>query len=93
MATTRRAASLCLINYAREWPQFPGVRAVGTSELGTLTGSDMGSNITAEGSKDLSADDSHVNFDPISPAISQRMGVPLLAGREFTDGDGPGKTK
>ena len=30
----------------------PGVRAVGTSELGTLTGSDMGSNVTIEGSKD-----------------------------------------
>ncbi len=71
----------------------PGVRAVGTSELGTLTGSDMGSNITAEGSKDLSADDSHVNFDPISPGYFATLGVPLLAGREFTDGDGPGKTK
>jgi predicted permease len=71
----------------------PGVRAVGTSELGTLTGSDMGSNVTIEGSKDLAAEDSHINFDPISPGYFSTLGVPLLSGREFNDGDGPGKTK
>src|SRR5712672_24276 len=86
--------SIALLDQLRvRMAAVPGVRAVGTSELGTLTGSDMGSNITAEGSKDLSADDSHVNFDPISPGYFATLGVPLLAGREFTDGDGPGKTK
>jgi predicted permease len=86
--------SIALLDQLRaRMAAVPGVRAVGTSELGTLTGSDMGSNITAEGSKDLSADDSHVNFDPISPGYFSTLGVPLLAGREFTDGDGPGKTK
>jgi predicted permease len=86
--------SIALLDQLRaRMAAVPGVRAVGTSELGTLTGSDMGSNITVEGSKDLSADDSHVNFDPISPGYFATLGVPLLSGREFTDGDGPGKTK
>jgi predicted permease len=86
--------SIALLDQLRaRMAAVPGVRAVGTSEMGTLTGSDMGSNITAEGSKDLSADDSHVNFDPISPGYFATLGVPLLAGREFTDGDGSGKTK
>jgi predicted permease len=88
------ARSVALIDQLRaRIAAVPGVRAVGSSELGTLTGSDMGSNITIEGGKDLSAEDSHTNFDPVSPGYFSTLGVPLLAGREFTDGDGPGKPK
>jgi predicted permease len=71
----------------------PGVRGVGTSEAGTLTGTDMGSNVTIEGSKDLSAEDSHINWDPVSPGYFSALGVPLLSGREFNDGDGASRPK
>jgi putative ABC transport system permease protein len=71
----------------------PGVRAVGTSEVPTLTGSDMGSNITIEGQKDLAPDDMHVNFDAVSPGYFSTLGVPLLSGREFNEGDSGAKTK
>jgi predicted permease len=64
----------------------PGIRAVGMSEMGTLTGTDMSANITIEGKRD-SADDSHIHWDPVSPGYFSALGVPLLAGREFNDGD------
>src|SRR6202171_4858702 len=72
---------------------LPGVRAVGASELGTLTGTDMGSNITIEGSKDPSSEDSHINWDPVSPGYFSALGVPLLSGREFNDGDTAARPK
>ena len=86
--------SIALINQLRvRMAAVPGIRAVGTSELGTLTGSDMGSNITIEGAKDLSSEDSHINFDPISPGYFSALRVPLLSGREFNEGDSSGKPK
>jgi len=88
------ARSVALIDQLRaRIAAVPGVRAVGTSEIGTLTGTDMGSNVDIEGTKDLRPEDSHVNFDPVSPGYFSTLGVPLLSGREFNEGDGPGKAK
>jgi predicted permease len=86
--------SIALIDQLRaRMASVPGVRGVGTSELSTLTGSDMRGNVTIEGSKDLSPDDSHVNFDTVSPGYFSALGTPLLSGREFNAGDVPGKSK
>src|SRR5260370_14090042 len=71
----------------------PGVRAVGTSELGILNGTDMGSSVTIEANKDLSDEAFHIHDDPINPGSFSLLAFPLLSGREFNDGDGPGKTK
>jgi predicted permease len=81
--------SIALIDQLRSrLTAVPGVRGVGTSQIGTLTGSDMGSNISIEGTKDLSSEYSHVNWDPVSPAYFSALGVTLLSGREFNEGDG-----
>src|SRR6266478_2094372 len=66
---------------------LPGVRGVGSSEIALLTGTDMGGNITVEGRANLESDESHVNFDAVSPGYFSTLGVPLLKGREFNAGD------
>ena len=83
--TTR---SIALIDQLRErFAGLPGVRGVGSSEIATLTGTDSGANITIEGKKELAEDLQHVNYDGISPKYFSTLGVPLLAGREFTESD------
>jgi len=83
--TTR---SIALIDQMRErFAALPGVKAVGSSEISTLTGTDMGANITVEGGPQLPEDQEHVLYDPVSPAYFSTIGVPLVAGREFNSGD------
>jgi putative ABC transport system permease protein len=66
---------------------IPGVRSVGTSEIPTLTGDREGSNITVEGGVQLPEEQQDVDFVSISVGYLSTLGVPLLAGREFTEAD------
>jgi predicted permease len=80
--------SIALFDQMRErFAALPGVRAVGSSEISTLTGTDMGSNITVEGGQKLPDDKDHVLFDSVSPGYFSTVGVPLISGREFNAGD------
>jgi predicted permease len=73
------ARSVDLADQMRErFAALPGVRAVGSSEISTLTGTDMGANITIEGGQRLPDDQDHVLFDSVSPAYFSTLGVPLI---------------
>jgi putative ABC transport system permease protein len=66
---------------------LPGVRSVGSSEIATLTGDREGSNITAEGGIQLPEDQQDVDFVSVSPGYLSTLGVAMLSGREFNEGD------
>jgi putative ABC transport system permease protein len=66
---------------------LPGVRSAGSSVIATLTGTDWGSNITVEGSRQVPEDENRVQIDPISPGYFSALGVPLISGRDFNSGD------
>jgi putative ABC transport system permease protein len=67
---------------------IPGVISVGSGDIATLTGDDEGSNITAEGGPQLAEELQDVDRVAISPNYFSTLGVPLLSGRELTEGDG-----
>jgi len=80
--------TVALIDRMRErFSSLPGVVAVGTSEVATLTGSSMGRDITVEGGQQISEDEQHVMYDGVSPAYFSSVGAPIVSGREFTAAD------
>ncbi len=66
---------------------IPGVGSVSASMVPLSSGSNWGSGLTVKGySRDPRAD-THSMFNVIGPGFFGQLGVPLMAGREFTDRD------
>lgn len=72
---------------------LPGVRAVGTTTDPVLADWNTSSNITLAGYKAGESEDMDVEHASVSPDFFSALGVPLLAGRAFTDSDNAGGTK
>ena len=72
---------------------LPGVRGVASGEIPLLTGSNSSSQVTAPGSENLPKEQQGSNENWISPGYFSALGVPLIAGREFTPADGAGAPK
>ncbi|HWZ53141.1 MAG TPA: ABC transporter permease [Candidatus Acidoferrales bacterium] len=66
---------------------LPGVRSVSVSRMSVLAGNTAGSDMVAEGYVQQESEDTHVHEDWIAEDYFATMGIPLLAGREFTASD------
>jgi putative ABC transport system permease protein len=66
---------------------LPGVESVSASEVPLFAGDSMGSNITVEGYTPSEGDDTHAFRNQVGPGYFGALGIPLLAGREFTAQD------
>jgi len=72
---------------------LPGVRAVGATDDPELANDDTGGNITIAGYKATETEDMNVEHAGVSADFFSTLGVPLLAGRTFTDADNAGGAK
>jgi predicted permease len=66
---------------------LPGVTSVTASLVPLLGGSNWGSSVSVQGFQAGPDTDTHSNYNEIGPDYFRTIGVPLLAGREFSRAD------
>ena len=70
---------------------FPGVVSAGAASSGPLFGGRETDSFTIDGAPaGTRGDGSPVRWFDVSPGYFPTMGIPIVAGRDFTDRDGPG---
>jgi predicted permease len=76
-----------------ELAALPGVTGVAGSLVPVLTGSNWGNDVSVEGFKKGPDTDANSRYNAVGPGYFRTLGMPLLAGREFTIADGVGAPK
>jgi predicted permease len=72
---------------------LPGVRSVGAANLGPFGGGNRSTNITVEGYRAKEDEEVRAQEDAVSPSYFRTLGIPLIAGRDFSDRDDTGTPK
>jgi len=65
----------------------PGVSDVSAARVALIANSDSSTGIDVEGYKTAPEERTGTSYNEISPGYFRTVGMPLLAGRDFTDGD------
>ncbi|HET9369051.1 MAG TPA: ABC transporter permease [Vicinamibacterales bacterium] len=87
--TPERALAL-LEQAEEELRRQPGVRSAAAARVPLLADSNSSQTITVEGFTPAPGGNSNSNVNEVSPGYFQTIGVPLLAGRDFTEADRQG---
>ena len=76
-----------------ELAAVPGVTGVSGAMIGVLAGNSWGTDVMVEGFEGGPDVDDNSRLNKVGPGYFRTLGVPLLAGREFTEGDGEDGSK
>ena len=76
-----------------ELAAVPGVTGVTSARVPLLAGNNWGNSVSVEGFKKTPDTDDDASFNEIGPGYFRTLGVPVLAGREFSIADGAGSAK
>src|SRR5206468_7063281 len=90
--TPQRTADL-FARLEEELGAIPGVSGVTASLVGLLAGNNWGNDVSVEGFKAGPDTDTNSRYNEVGPDYFKTLGIPLLAGREFTRADAIGAPK
>jgi predicted permease len=88
---SRERSHQFLMRTEEELRSIPGVTGVTSALVGLLQGNSWGNDVRVEGWKSGPDIDSNSRFNEVSPQYFKTLGIPLVAGREFTPQDGAGR--
>ena len=77
----------CFQSAEEQLAALPGVDGVAASLVPLISGDIWTSSLNVEGYPDGPGSNSNANFNYVGPGFFSQMGIPLLAGREFTEAD------
>jgi predicted permease len=72
---------------------LPGVTAVTSSMVPLLSGNNWGTNVSVEGFRSENQEAAHSLYNEVGSGFFGTVGMPLLAGREFSDADSADRPK
>jgi predicted permease len=76
-----------------ELSALPGVTRVSASLVPLLAGNNWGTSVSVQGFEAGPDTDTHSNYNEVGPGYFQTVGIPLLAGRDFTRADALGSAR
>ena len=84
---TNERSRLFFERLEEELAALPGVTAVTASLVPAIAGSNWGTDVSVQGFKGGPDVDANSRFNEVGPGYFRTMGIPILAGREFTPAD------
>jgi predicted permease len=92
-AYTQEKSQALFARMEERFGSLPGVTGVTAAMVPVLSGSNWGTNVTVQGFQSGPDIDSNARFNLVGPDYFKTMGIPLLAGRDFTPQDVAGAPK
>ena len=83
-------ATALFLQLQEELGAVPGVKLASMSEIGMLSGNDWRMTIRVDGYQPKEDENMNPSVDGVAPRFFATMGIPLVAGREFSDSDAAG---
>ena len=81
------------VRVEEELSALPGVTGVSAARVAVLAGSSWGSDVSVQGFEAGPDTDTNSRFNSVGPGYFRTLGMPLLAGREFTAADVKGSPR
>src|SRR5581483_11165898 len=79
-----------ILDLSHRLAALPAVKSVSFSENGLFSGTESGTQVTADGFQPATDEDRDARFDQAGPGYFTGVGIPIVLGRDFSERDAAG---